>query len=676
MASPRRQEPTPEQFRALFENAPGLFLVLEPDLTIVAVTEGYLAATMTKRDEIIGRHLFDVFPDNPSETGASGVRNLSASLARVLKHKTEHRMAVQRYPVRKPAKEGGEFEVRYWSPLNSPVVDRDGNVQFVIHRVEDVTDLVRIGLQREEQDARAQDLEAEILKKTGELGTLTALLQAEREARHTEDEFRQLADAMPQLAWMAKADGWIYWYNQRWYEYTGTTPESMAGWGWQSVHDPESLPSVLERWGSSIATGKPFEMVFPLRGADGRFRSFLTRGMPMKDDEGKVIRWFGTNTDISEQMDAEAKRRRALEERYRWLIESISDYAIFTLDTKGIVASWNPGAQRLKQYRADEIIGQHFSNFYTDADREKGLPAKVLETAVKTGHYEGEGWRKRKDGSVFWASVLVTPIRNETGELVGFSKITRDITERKQLIDTLSEYSKELELRIQERDRSYADLEAFSYSVAHDLRTPLRTIQGFTDVVVEDFGDQVPQPAQDLLKRVTDAAERMNQLIDDLLQYSRVARGQIRCSRVDIEKVLFEVMQQLGPEARAKTAVQVEPGLAAIAHEPTLVTSLLNLVTNALKFYPAGQEAGAEVKAFRRNDTAVVSVRDHGIGIDPQYHEKIFHVFERLHTVQEYPGTGIGLAIVERGISRMGGKVRVQSAPGKGSTFSVEVQAA
>lgn len=135
-------------------------------------------------------------------------------------------------------------------------------------------------------------------------------------------------------------------------------------------------------------------------------------------------------------------------------------------------------------------------------------------------------------------------------------------------------------------------------------------------------------------------------------------------------------MQQLGPEARAKTAVQVEPGLAAIAHEPTLVTSLLNLVTNALKFYPAGQEAGAEVKAFRRNDTAVVSVRDHGIGIDPQYHEKIFHVFERLHTVQEYPGTGIGLAIVERGISRMGGKVRVQSAPGKGSTFSVEVQAA
>lgn len=676
MASPRRQEPTPEQFRALFENAPGLFLVLEPDLTIVAVTEGYLAATMTKRDEIIGRHLFDVFPDNPSETGASGVRNLSASLARVLKHKTEHRMAVQRYPVRKPAKEGGEFEVRYWSPLNSPVVDRDGNVQFVIHRVEDVTDLVRIGLQREEQDARAQDLEAEILKKTGELGTLTALLQAEREARHTEDEFRQLADAMPQLAWMAKADGWIYWYNQRWYEYTGTTPESMAGWGWQSVHDPESLPSVLERWGSSIATGKPFEMVFPLRGADGRFRSFLTRGMPMKDDEGKVIRWFGTNTDISEQMDAEAKRRRALEERYRWLIESISDYAIFTLDTKGIVASWNPGAQRLKQYRADEIIGQHFSNFYTDADREKGLPAKVLETAVKTGHYEGEGWRKRKDGSVFWASVLVTPIRNETGELVGFSKITRDITERKQLIDTLSEYSKELELRIQERDRSYADLEAFSYSVAHDLRTPLRTIQGFTDVVVEDFGDQVPQPAQELLKRVTDAAERMNQLIDDLLQYSRVARGKIRCSRVDIEKVLFEVMQQLGPEARAKTAVQVEPGLAAIAHEPTLVTSLLNLVTNALKFYPAGQEAGAEVKAFRRNDTAVVSVRDHGIGIDPQYHEKIFHVFERLHTVQEYPGTGIGLAIVERGISRMGGKVRVQSAPGKGSTFSVEVQAA
>ncbi|GEM_PF-1852116 len=676
MALRLRQEPTPEQFRALFENAPGLFLVLAPDLTIVAVTEGYLAATMTKRDEIIGRHLFDVFPDNPNETDASGVRNLSASLATVLRQKTEHRMAVQRYPVRKPLEHGGEFEVRYWSPLNSPVLDGKGNVQFIIHRVEDVTDLVRIGLQRDEQDARAQDLEAEILKKTGELGTLTALLQAEREARHTEDEFRQLADAMPQLAWMAKPDGWIYWYNQRWYEYTGTTAESMAGWGWQSVHDPESLPSVLERWRSSIATGKPFEMVFPLRGADGRFRPFLTRSMPMKDDAGNVIRWFGTNTDISEQLDAEAKRRRVLEERYRWLIESISDYAIFTLDTKGFITSWNPGAQHLKQYSSDEIIGQHFSKFYTDADREQGGPARVLEAALKDGHYVGEGWRKRKDGSLFWASVLVTPIRNETGELVGFSKITRDITERKQLIDRLNQYSKELELRIQERDRSYADLEAFSYSVAHDLRTPLRTIQGFTDVIVEDFHDQLPQPAQDHLKRVTDAAERMNQLIDDLLQYARVARGEIRCSRVDLNKVLAQVMQQLAPEARARTDVQVEPGLAAIAHEPTLITSLLNLITNALKFYPAGQEARAEVKAFRRDDTAVVSVRDHGIGIDPQYHEKIFQVFERLHTVQEYPGTGIGLAIVERGISRMGGKVRVQSAPGKGSTFSVEVQAA
>src|SRR5579884_4395572 len=162
MALPLRQEPTPEQFRALFDNAPGLFLVLAPDLTIVAVTEGYLAATMTKRDEIIGRHLFDVFPDNPSETDASGVRNLSASLATVLGQKTEHRMAVQRYPVRKPPEQGGEFEVRYWSPLNSPVLDGKGNVQFIIHRVEDVTDLVRNGLQRDAQDARAQDLEAEI----------------------------------------------------------------------------------------------------------------------------------------------------------------------------------------------------------------------------------------------------------------------------------------------------------------------------------------------------------------------------------------------------------------------------------------------------------------------------------------------------------------------------------
>ena len=136
---------------------------------------------------------------------------------------------------------------------------------------------------------------------------ITARKQAEAALQESEQRFRTMADAIPQLAWIAKADGWIFWYNQRWYEYTGTTPDQMKGWGWQSVHDPQMLQSVVERWKASIETGEPFNMTFPLRGADGVFRPFLTRVMPLKDEQGAVLQWFGTNTDISEQKAAEAE---------------------------------------------------------------------------------------------------------------------------------------------------------------------------------------------------------------------------------------------------------------------------------------------------------------------------------------------------------------------------------
>ena len=669
-------EPHLKDFRELFERAPGLFLVLSPDLTIVAVTDAYLAATMTQRENIIGRKLFDVFPDNPNDAKATGVRNLAASLQTVLQTKKEHRMVVQKYDIRKPEEKGGGFEVRYWSPLNCPVLDERGTVQFIIHRVEDITDLVRLGLERDAQDTRTHNLEAEILKKTGELSTLTALLQAERAAHHTEEEFRQLADGILQLAWMAHSDGSIYWYNRRWYEYTGTTPEAMAGWGWQSVHDPAALPEVLKKWRASIQTGKPFEMVFPLRGADGVFRPFLTLITPLKDETGQVTRWFGTNTDVSEQLDAEARKRRALEERYRMLIESMSDYAIFTLDPTGIVTSWNPGAQQLKGYSPAEIIGQHFSRFYTEEDRAAGLPQQVLQTALEQGHYQGEGWRVRKDGSRFWASIVVTPLRSETGELVGFSKITRDMTDRKRLMDQLQEHARELEIRIAERDQSYADLEAFSYSVAHDLRAPLRAIEGFTDAVLEDYGDQLPEEAQKYLQLVINSSNRMEHLISDLLQYNKITRTEITFCPVDIHAAVDEALQPFDAETRSKISTFVEPGLAALAHRPTLIQAVFNLVGNALKFYPPGVTPHAEIKAFRAGDNAVIAVHDEGIGIEPRFQEQIFKIFERLHTPDRYPGTGIGLAIVERGISRMRGKVRVESALGKGSTFTIEVPAA
>ena len=251
----------------------------------------------------------------------------------------------------------------------------------------------------------------------------------------TISQFKLLANSLPQLVWRADETGWIHWYNDRWYEYTGTVPEDMEGWGWQSVHDPERLPWVMEKWQKSIATGEPFEMVFPLKSAEGLFRPFLTRATPVKDASGKVTEWMGTNTDIADQKTKEDKAVEALslsETRNQQLLDGVKDYAIYWLDVEGYVESWNSGAEHIKQYTSKEIIGQSFSIFYTEEDRKKGLPQTVLEIARVNGKFEGEGWRVRKDGSAFWASVDVSAIHDNQGKVISFAKVTRNITERKK----------------------------------------------------------------------------------------------------------------------------------------------------------------------------------------------------------------------------------------------------
>jgi len=388
----------------------------------------------------------------------------------------------------------------------------------------------------------------------------------------------------------------------------------------------------------------------------------------VRDDDGTLIGFGKITRDITDRREAEL--------RYRLLIDGVTDYAIYSLDANGNITSWNSGAQRIKGYTNEEIIGQHFSRFYTQQDTDAGLPARVLEAAAIAGHYEGEGWRVRKDGTKFWSSVVVTPLRDEAGELVGFSKITRDVTDRKLLLDTVQQHAEELELRIAEREQTNAELEAFSYSVSHDLRAPLRAIEGFTDIVLTDFGAQLPTPAVEYLRHILQATGRMNSLVRDLLSYSRMSRLEINSEPVQVGKVIRDACAELDEAMRSKVAVSADPSLCVCAHSVTLAQILFNLINNGLKFYPPDESPHVDVNARREGGTIVISVRDEGIGIAPQHQERIFQVFERLHTADSYPGTGIGLAIVKRGIARMGGTVRVESAPGKGSTFYLSLPAA
>lgn len=354
---------------------------------------------------------------------------------------------------------------------------------------------------------------------------------------------------------------------------------------------------------------------------------------------------------------------RQSEERFRMLVENVTDYAVYMLDPQGRVASWNVGAQRIKGYCAEEIIGRDFSVFYTCEDIAAGKPAAHLRTAEQTGRVEEEGRRVRKGGSRFWASAVITAVRDETNRLRGFAKVTRDITERRRAEETLRHHATQLEVANRE-------LETFSYSVSHDLRTPLRSLDGFSAALIDDYGDKLDEQAKDYLNRIRAASQRMGALIDDLLELSRISRQELVRTPVDLSGLVRAInreLQSLQPSRNVE--LLVEDGLTAEGDERLLRAALQQLLENAWKFTGRQRSARIEFGRIESDGDQVYFVRDNGVGFDMNYADKLFGAFQRLHGTNDFPGLGIGLATVQRIVRRHGGRIWADSAPGKGATF-------
>jgi PAS domain S-box-containing protein len=394
--------------------------------------------------------------------------------------------------------------------------------------------------------------------------------------------------------------------------------------------------------------------------------------------EGLAITW------VCGVVERSGRRARESEERFRLMVEGVRDYAIFMLEPDGRVASWNAGAERIKGYAAAEIVGRHFSTFYPPEDVAAGKPARELELAAGDGSYREEGWRVRRDGSRFWASVVLTPLRRPDGTLRGFAKVTRDETERKAAEDAVRAAAADLERRVTERTaeltEANAQMEAFTYTISHDLRAPLRGMQGFAQAVIEDYSDKLDETGQLYLSRIAAAGERMQGLIEDLLAYSRLRRAQLALQAVGLAGVVEEAVRGPAEEARGRGgAVEVAGAFPdVVGHRATLVQVVLNLVANAVKFTREGAPPRVRVWAEPRGGGSRVRlwVGDEGIGVAPEHHGRIFNVFERLHSADNYRGTGVGLAIVRAGVERMGGAAGVESDVDRGSRFWIELDAA
>jgi PAS domain S-box-containing protein len=485
------------------------------------------------------------------------------------------------------------------------------------------------------------------------------------------------------------------------------------------------------------------------------------------------------------ELEAEIERRRLAEEemskseeRMRLLVEEVKDYAIFMVDSSGNVATWNKGAAHIKGYPAEEIIGKNISVFYTEEQIRNNIPEHNLQIARENGRFENEDIRVRKDGSIFWANIMITALYDKSGNLYGYSKVTKDITEQRKAIEKMaylarliedineavfssdasyltkswnkaaeklfgfsaeevigkpindilhSQASEDDRLRIRaelntagystgevtylkkdgttvhtlmtntvttnsngevdgyvsicrditERKKleqrlltANAEMEAFTYSVSHDLRAPLRRIVGFSHILEEEYSSKLDDEAKRITGVIKDNALKMSQLIDDLLAFSRMTRQDIVKGNVNIEKLVREVIDEVLHISPANHTEWVIQSLPFARVDSNLLRQVwINLVSNAVKYSAKTKQPHIEIGYYRENNQNIFFVKDNGVGFNEKYSNKLFRVFQRLHSADEFEGTGVGLAIAEKIITKHGGKIWATGEEGKGAAF-------
>jgi len=505
-----------------------------------------------------------------------------------------------------------------------------------------------------------------------------------------DQRFCEVMDAAPVMIWVSGTDKLCTWFNKPWLEFTGRTMEQETGNGWAEGVHPEDIDRCLQTYVEYFDARRRFRMQYRLRRHDGEYRWIDDIGIPRHAADGTFLGYIGSATDVHDaatRLASETAVRQQAEQdlahssgQLAVLVDGIQEYAIYMISPEGRVMSWNSGAQRIKGYTAPEILGRDFSIFYSEEDRQKGAPEQALQRAASEGRFEAEGWRRRKDGSEFWASTLINPIRDNAGNLIGFAKITRDVTERRQAHDLL-EQARVRMLQVQKMEA----IGQLTGGVAHDFNNLLTVIIGNLQSAQRNAESATPSMTrqQRSISAALQGARRAATLTQRLLAFSR--RQPLNPKPLNVNRFVAGEVEFLQRSLGETIAIETIGGGGLWQVEvdlDQLESALLNLAVNARDAMPAGGKLTIETSnsfldeeycranpEVRPGQYVLIAVTDNGAGMSKEVMDRAFEPFFTTKEVGQ--GTGLGLSQVYGFIKQSGGHIKIYSEVDQGTTVNI-----